>query len=65
LLPGSVAIPFTDRARLLVSRGIYGATQNVRCGLNGFDMNFLVHCLRPDDLSSSMSAQMSVHTPWH
>jgi hypothetical protein len=54
LLGAAVAIPFTDRARLLVSRGMYGAIQNVYCGLNAFDMSFLVHYLRPDDLSSSM-----------
>ena len=52
LLPGAaVAIPFTDRARLLVSRGMYGATQNVYCGLNDFeDMSFVLHYLRQDDI---------------
>jgi FkbM family methyltransferase len=64
LLPGAaVAIPFTDRARLLVSRGMYGATQNVYCGLNDFeDMSFLVHYLRPDDVFVDVGANVGAYT---
>jgi FkbM family methyltransferase len=64
LLPGaSVAIPFTDRAQLLVSRGMYGATQNVYCGLNDFeDMSFLVHYLRPDDVFVDVGANVGAYT---
>ena len=64
LLPGAaVAIPFTDRARLLVSRGMYGATQNVYCGLNDFeDMSFLVHYLRQDDVLWMVGANIGAYT---
>jgi FkbM family methyltransferase len=64
LLPGAaVAIPFTDRARLLVSRGMYGATQNVYCGLNDFeDMSFLVHYLRQDDVFVDVGANIGAYT---
>jgi FkbM family methyltransferase len=63
LLPGtSVAVPFTDRARLLVSRGMYGATQNVYCGLNDFeDMSFLVHYLRPGDVFVDVGANIGAY----
>jgi FkbM family methyltransferase len=58
-----VAIPFTDRARLLVSRGMYGATQNVYCGLNDFeDMSFLVHYLRQDDVFVDVGANVGAYT---
>jgi FkbM family methyltransferase len=64
LLPGAaVAIPFTDRAHLLVSRGMYGATQNVYCELNDFeDMSFLVHYLRHDDVFVDVGANIGAYT---
>jgi FkbM family methyltransferase len=64
LLPGTeVAIPFTDRAKLLVSRGMYGATQNVYCGLNDFeDMSFLVHYLRDSDIFIDVGANVGAYT---
>ena len=64
LLPGAaVAVPFTDRARLLVSHGMYGATQNVYCGLNDFaEMSFLLHYLREDDLFLDVGANVGAYT---
>jgi FkbM family methyltransferase len=64
LLPGAaVAVPFTDRARLLISRGMYGATQNVYCGLNDFeDMSFLLHYLREGDLFLDIGANVGAYT---
>ena len=64
LLPGTaVSIPFTDRARLLVSRGMYGATQNVYCGLNDFeDMSFLIHYLRQDDVFVDIGANIGAYS---
>lgn len=64
LLPGAaVAVPFTDRARLLVSRGMYGATQNVYCGLNDFeDMSFLLHYLRAGDIFLDVGANVGAYT---
>ena len=64
LLPGTaVAVLFTDRARLLVSRGMYGATQNVYCGLNDFeDMSFLLHYLREGDTFLDVGANVGAYT---
>ncbi|HEY3988866.1 MAG TPA: FkbM family methyltransferase [Acidobacteriaceae bacterium] len=64
LLPGAaVAVPFTDRARLLISRGMYGATQNVYCGLNDFeDMSFVLHYLREGDLFLDVGANVGAYT---
>jgi FkbM family methyltransferase len=64
LLPGTaVAIPFTDRARLLVTRSMYGATQNVYCGLNDFeDMSFLIHYLRAGDVFVDVGANIGAYT---
>lgn len=64
LLPeASIALAFTDRAHLLVSRGMYGATQNVYCGLNDFeDMSFLLHYLRPDDIFVDVGANVGAYT---
>jgi FkbM family methyltransferase len=64
LLPDAAfAVPFTDRARLLVSRGMYGATQNVYCGLNDFeDMSFLLHYLREGDTFLDIGANVGAYT---
>ena len=64
LLPGAaVAIPFTDRARLLVSRGMYGATQNIYCGLNDFeDMSFILHYLGEGDIFIDVGANVGAYT---
>jgi FkbM family methyltransferase len=64
LLPGAaVAVPFTDRARLLVSSGMYGATQNIYCGLNDFeDMSFVLHYLRENDIFLDVGANVGTYT---
>ncbi len=64
LLPGTaVAVPFTDRARLLIGRGMYGATQNVYCGLNDFpEMSLLLHYLRPGDFFVDVGANVGAYT---
>jgi FkbM family methyltransferase len=50
LVQGPVAMQFVDRTRLLVSRGMPGATLNVYCGLHEFeDMAFVLHALRETD----------------
>jgi FkbM family methyltransferase len=58
-----VVVPFTDRARLLVSRGMTGATGNIYCGLHEFaDMAFVTHLLRPNDLFVDIGANVGVYT---
>ena len=42
---------------------MYGATQNVYCGLNDFeDMSFLVHYLRQDDVFVDVGANIGAYT---
>ena len=42
---------------------MYGATQNVYCGLNDFeDMSFLIHYLREDDLFVDVGANIGAYT---
>ena len=58
-----VVVPLTDRARLLVSRGMTGATGNVYCGLHEFaDMAFVAHLLRPHDLFVDIGANIGAYT---
>jgi FkbM family methyltransferase len=63
LLRAAVAVPFTDKARLLVERGMTGATGNVYCGLHEFaDMGFACHLLRPGDLFADVGANVGSYT---
>jgi FkbM family methyltransferase len=63
LLPGSVAVPFVGATRLLVRRGMSGATGNVYCGLHEFeDMAFVLHALRPGDLFVDVGANIGSYT---
>lgn len=63
LLRSAVAVPFTDKARLLVERGMTGATGNVYCGLHEFaDMGFACHLLRPGDLFADVGANVGSYT---
>jgi FkbM family methyltransferase len=64
LLPdAAIAVPFTNRARLLISRGMYGATQNVYCGLNDFpEMSLLLHYLREGDVFIDGGANVGAYT---
>lgn len=63
LVPGSVAVPFVGGTRLLVRRGMNGATGNVYCGLHEFeDMAFVLHALRPADLFVDVGANIGSYT---
>jgi FkbM family methyltransferase len=58
-----VAVPFVDSTRLLVQRGMVGATGNVYCGLHEFpDMGFVLHVLRPGDLFVDVGANVGSYT---
>lgn len=60
---GAVAVPFVDSTRLLVGRGMTGATGNVYCGLHEFeDMAFVLHALRPGDLFVDVGANVGSYT---
>jgi len=63
LLPGPVALPFVDSARLFVTRGMTGATGNWYCGLHEHrEMGFLLHVLREADLFLDVGANVGSYT---
>lgn len=56
-------MPFVDSMRLLVQRGMTGATGNIYCGLHEFeDMAFVLHALRPGDLFVDVGANVGSYT---
>jgi FkbM family methyltransferase len=58
-----VIYPFTQRSRLIVRKGMTGATGNYYCGLHDFaDMSFLLHFLRPEDLFIDAGANIGSYT---
>ena len=63
LVPGAVAVPFVNEAKLLVSPGMTGATGNVYTGLHEFeDMAFVLHLLRSEDLFVDVGANIGSYT---
>lgn len=62
LLAHPVAIPFVDDTRLLVERGMTGATGNVYAGLHEFsDMGFVLHALRRGDVFVDVGANVGTY----
>ncbi|NHA02254.1 FkbM family methyltransferase [Mucilaginibacter sp. HC2] len=58
-----VVYPFTQNSKLLVWKGLTGATGNLYCGLHEFeDMAFLLHLLRKDDLFIDVGANIGSYT---
>ncbi|WEK47322.1 MAG: FkbM family methyltransferase [Candidatus Andeanibacterium colombiense] len=63
LISAPVALPFVDDTRLLVERGMTGATGNWYSGLHEpDDMAFVLHALRPDDLFVDIGANVGSYT---
>lgn len=63
ITPGPVLVPFVNNARLLVSAGMRGATENIYTGLSEFeDMAFVMHFLRPTDLFIDVGANVGVYS---
>lgn len=63
LNPYPIIYPFTENAKLIISKGMTGATQNLYCGLQDFsDMFFLLHFLRRDDLFVDVGANIGSYT---
>lgn len=60
---GAFVVPYVADTRLLVTRGMTGATGNVYCGLHEFeDMAFVLHALRADDLFVDVGANVGSYT---
>jgi FkbM family methyltransferase len=58
-----VEFKWVEGAKLIVSRGLTGATGNIYCGLHEFvEMGFLLHLLRTDDLFLDIGANIGSYT---
>ena len=63
LQPGAFVVPYVGETRLLVARGMTGATGNVYCGLHEFeDMAFVLHALRAEDVFVDVGANVGSYT---
>lgn len=60
---GSMVVPFVDNTRLLVSRGMTGATGNIYNALLEWqEMSFTLHFLRNSDLFVDIGANVGVYS---
>ncbi len=56
-------MPWIGESKLVVRRGMTGATGNIYCGLHEFpDMAFLLHCLRAGDVFVDAGANVGSYT---
>lgn len=63
LVPGPVLIDFVNDSKLLVGKGMTGATGNLYNGLHEFEeMGFLLHLLRQEDLFVDVGANIGSYT---
>lgn len=63
LLPGPVLVPFAGGSRLLLGRGMHGATANLYTGLQEYEeMAFVLHCLRKGDSFVDAGANVGAYT---
>lgn len=63
LLGQPCAMPFVNGIRLLVRKGMRGATGNIYVGLMEFeDMAFVLHFLRNDDVFIDVGANVGVYS---
>lgn len=58
-----IIYPFTEKSKLIISKGMTGATGNLYCGLHEFsEMSFLLHFIRVDDLFIDIGANIGSYT---
>jgi FkbM family methyltransferase len=58
-----IEVAFTSKSKLLVKKGMAGATGNIYMGLHEFeDMALLLHYLQPDDLFFDIGANIGSYT---
>jgi FkbM family methyltransferase len=63
ILPYPIIYNFTTKAKLIVAKGMTGATGNLYVGLHEFeDMAFLLHFLREDDVFIDAGANVGSYT---
>ncbi|MDF2434047.1 MAG: hypothetical protein JWP44_3678 [Mucilaginibacter sp.] len=63
LNPFPVIYQFTDKSKLIIQKGMTGATQNLYCGLQEFnEMAFTIHFLRQEDCFADIGANIGSYT---
>lgn len=63
LNPYPVVFPYAEKSKLLIWKGLTGATGNLYCGLHEFeDMMFVLHFLRDSDLFIDIGANIGSYT---
>jgi FkbM family methyltransferase len=63
LNPYPIVYLFTDKSKLIIQKGMTGATGNLYCGLHEYqDMFFLLHFLRRDDLFVDIGANIGSYS---
>lgn len=63
LVPGPVVVPFVGQTRLVIRRGMTGATGNIYVGLHELeDMAFTLHFLRPGDVFADVGANVGSYS---
>lgn len=63
LNPYPIIYNFTQNSKLIIWKGLRGATGNLYCGLMEYsDMGFLLHFLRPNDLFIDIGANIGSYT---
>lgn len=63
ILPYPVVYTFVDESKLVISKGMTGATGNIYVGLLEFnEMSFVLHLLREDDMFGDIGANVGVYS---
>lgn len=63
LIKSPIVVSWVNGARLVVEKGMAGATGNVYCGLHEFnDMGFVLHFVRPGELFLDIGANVGSYT---
>ena len=63
LLKHPLIIPWVGQTKLIIERGMVGATGNLYCGLHEIeDMEFVLHFLRSDDIFLDIGANVGTYT---
>jgi methyltransferase, FkbM family len=63
LNPYPIIYPFVEDSKLIVEKGMAGATGNIYAGLHDFEeMGFTLHLLRPGDLFTDIGANIGSYT---
>lgn len=63
LIKAPIVWPWISNTKLIIEKGMTGATMNIYCGLHEFhDMGFLLHFLRPNDLFVDIGANVGTYT---